>query len=100
MPRGSNRQWLVLVGCVLLVCSLLVTSTIVLGHDHAPGGPHSCEVCHLGYMGWANFPVATGLVPELMEQLLEFAEPVQLAEECVLRDASSRAPPVTIVLPA
>jgi hypothetical protein len=99
MLRGCTREWKVALACLVLVC-LLVTSTVVLGHDHGPSGNHSCDVCHLGQMAWTGTDVQRPFVPEVVEQWRHTAESKQDPQECVVSNASSRASPRLHEFPA
>lgn len=99
MPPGSIRDWKTVLACLVLV-SLLVTTTVVLGHDHGLGSDHTCEVCHFGHMAWTGSEIPLAFVPEIFEEWRHPSEFEQPPQDCVVSNASSRAPPVFIVLPA
>ncbi len=99
MLRGCTRNWKTVLACLMLA-SLLVTTTVVLGHDHGPGNDRNCDVCHFGHMAWTGSCAPLAFVPEVIEEWGHAAEPKQHQQECVVSNASSRAPPVFIQLPA
>jgi hypothetical protein len=93
MLRGSNRVAKVVLACLVLA-SLLITTTVVLGHAHGADNSRSCDVCHFGHMVWTSSYVPIAFVPEPVEEWRHTAELKQHPQDCLVSNASSRAPPV------
>jgi hypothetical protein len=100
MPRRHVQAWVFQLACLLLACSLLTTTTVALGHDHGLDTSHSCDICHFGHMAWTGSDVPIAFVPEVVEEWRHSAELEQHPQDRIVSNASSRAPPVVIVLPA
>jgi hypothetical protein len=99
MLHGSTGKWKFGLACLVLAC-LLVTTTFLAGHDHGPNGSHSCDVCHFGQMAWTGSHVPVAFVPELAAEWRHAVETEQAAQDSIVSNASSRAPPCLIALPA
>lgn len=90
MDRSRIRKLLLVLAVV--VCTLAVSTSALLAHDHGPR-PNNCNLCAVCHIAWLQPTNLTSLFPPAMREWREANEHPGKVVESSKTETPSRAPP-------
>lgn len=95
MPTARGTTLKAILACMIVVCTLVVSMTVLWGlHEHSERSSHCCDFCHFGQLPWMQASSVTAqFSPPAAREWRHCPDEIGRPIESGSVPTSTRAPP-------